>query len=105
MSHQPGNGKPVIISEQRLTSADFKQVKLAETIETRGDKSCRTFHSALWQADREKIRRMAPVEFIGRHMRRWFDYAICDEIHQLAEIQPRETRSALLLPAPTRLSD
>jgi superfamily II DNA or RNA helicase len=80
----PETGKPVIIAEQRLTSADFKQVKLAETIETRGDKGCRTFHSALWQADKEKIRRMAPVEFIGRHMRRWFDYAICDEIHQLA---------------------
>src|SRR6476661_7566538 len=80
----PETGKPVIVAEQRLTAAEFKQVKLAETIETRGDKSCRTFHSALWQADREKIRRMAPVEFIGRHMRRWFDYAICDEIHQLA---------------------
>src|SRR5438270_6664000 len=80
----PETGKPVIIAEQRLTAADFKQVKLAETIETRGDKRCRTFHSALWQADKEKIRRMAPVEFIGRHMRRWFDYAICDEIHQLA---------------------
>src|SRR5947208_13692555 len=27
---------------------------------------------------------MAPIEFIGRYMPRWFDYAICDEIHQLA---------------------
>ena len=27
---------------------------------------------------------MAPVEFIGRYMRGWFDYAICDEVHQLA---------------------
>jgi hypothetical protein len=34
----PETGKPVIVAEQRLTSADFKQVKLAETIETRGDK-------------------------------------------------------------------
>src|ERR1700730_9933645 len=30
------------------------------------------------------IRRMAPIEFIGRYMPGWFDYAICDEIHQLA---------------------
>jgi hypothetical protein len=27
---------------------------------------------------------MAPIEFIGRCMPGWFDYAICDEIHQLA---------------------
>jgi superfamily II DNA or RNA helicase len=38
----------------------------------------------MWQADPDKIRRMAPVEFIGRYMPGWFDYAICDEIHQLA---------------------
>jgi hypothetical protein len=36
------------------------------------------------QAGADKIRRMAPIEFIGRHMPEWFDYAICDEIHQLA---------------------
>jgi superfamily II DNA or RNA helicase len=77
-------GKPVIVDDERLTLADFKQVKLSETIESRSDKPCHTFHSPLWQADPEKIHRTAPVEFIGRHMRRWFDYAICDEIHQLA---------------------
>jgi superfamily II DNA or RNA helicase len=38
----------------------------------------------MWQADPEKIHRMAPIEFIGRYMPGWFDYAICDEIHQLA---------------------
>jgi superfamily II DNA or RNA helicase len=80
----PETGKPVIVDEQRLTSADFRMVKLSEDIEARGEKPCRTLHSALWQADLTKIHRMAPVEFIGRHMRRWFDYAICDEIHQLA---------------------
>lgn len=78
-------GQPVVVDDQRLTAADFRHLKLAEKIETRGgDKPCREFHSALWQADPQKIHRMAPVEFIGRHMRRWFDYAICDEIHQLA---------------------
>jgi len=77
-------GKPVIIDDKRLTATDFAQVKIAETIETRDDKPCNVLHSPLWQADPNKIHRMAPVEFIGRHMRRWFDYAICDEIHQLA---------------------
>src|SRR6266404_2404961 len=77
-------GKPVIVDSGRLTTAEFEKVKIAETIESRGEKSCRSFHSPLWQADADKIRRMAPVEFIGRYVPGWFDYAICDEIHQLA---------------------
>ena len=77
-------GKPVIVDDSRLTAGEFEKVKIAETIETRGEKSCRPLHSPLWQADADKIRRMAPIEFIGRYMPEWFDYAICDEIHQLA---------------------
>ncbi len=77
-------GKPVIVDESRLTVAEFEKVKIAETVETRGDKLCRPFHSPLWQADPDKIRRMAPIEFIGRYMAEWFDYAVCDEVHQLA---------------------
>jgi superfamily II DNA or RNA helicase len=77
-------GKPVIVNDSRLTASEFERVKIAETIETRGGKSCRPLHSPLWQADPDKLRRMAPIEFIGRYMPEWFDYAICDEIHQLA---------------------
>jgi len=80
----PDTGRPVIVESGRLTAADFDNVKLAETIETRGDKPCRVLHSPLWQADLDKIQRMAPIEFIGRYMQGWFDYAICDEVHQLA---------------------
>ena len=77
-------GKPVVVDETRLTVAEFEKVKIAETVESRGEKPCRPFHSPLWQADGDKIRRMAPIEFIGRYMPGWFDYAICDEVHQLA---------------------
>jgi superfamily II DNA or RNA helicase len=77
-------GRPVIVDESRLTVAEFEKVKISETVESRGDKPCRPIHSALWQADSDKILRMAPIEFIGRYMPGWFDYAICDEIHQLA---------------------
>jgi superfamily II DNA or RNA helicase len=77
-------GTPVIVDESRLTIADFEKVKISETVEARADRACRHLHSAMWQADPDKIRRMAPVEFIGRYMPGWFDYAICDEIHQLA---------------------
>jgi superfamily II DNA or RNA helicase len=77
-------GRPVFVDDSRLTAAEFEKVKIAETIETRDNKSCRQLHSPLWQADSDKIRRMAPIEFIGRYMPGWFDYTICDEIHQLA---------------------
>jgi hypothetical protein len=40
--------------------------------------------SPLWTADNRKIQRMAPLEFMGRYMKNFFDYAIADEIHQLA---------------------
>jgi hypothetical protein len=73
-----------MVDDGRLTVADFEKFKIAETIESCGERSCRRVHSAMWQADTGKIRRMAPVEFIGRYMPGWFDYAICDEIHQLA---------------------
>jgi hypothetical protein len=52
----------------RLTTAEFEKVKIAETIEAREGKSCRSFHSPLWQADADKIRHMAPIEFIGRYL-------------------------------------
>src|SRR5262249_16989510 len=43
-------GQPVIVNETRLTSAEFEKVKIAECIDTRSNKVCRPFHSALWQA-------------------------------------------------------
>ena len=43
----------------------------------------RALYSALWQADGTKTRRFAPVDFIGRYMPDFFDYAIADEVHEL----------------------
>ncbi len=40
-------------------------------------------YSALWQADAGRIRRFAPLEFIGRDMPGFFDYGIADEVHEL----------------------
>jgi superfamily II DNA or RNA helicase len=77
-------GVPVVVDSGRLTSADFRKARVAETVEERNGKPCRTLYSPLWQADPGKIKRMAPIEFMGRYMRGWFDYCICDEIHQLA---------------------
>ncbi|HEV2618139.1 MAG TPA: helicase-related protein [Candidatus Acidoferrales bacterium] len=82
-------GRPVYLGEhgERLLSADFKKAKLSEILGARnGDESTkvrRPLYSALWQADGKKIRRFAPVDFIGRYMPDFFDYAIADEVHEL----------------------
>ena len=66
----------------RRTRLDFDNLKIGEQIER--SQCGTTVFSPLWQADGKKIQRMAPVEFIGRYMKGWFDLAIADELHQLA---------------------
>ena len=65
-----------------LSRMDLREAKFHETY-TAG-KTGTTRFSPLWQADREKIQRMAPLDFIGRYMKGWWDYAVADELHQLA---------------------
>jgi len=85
----PDSGCPVYLGEdeERLLSTDFKKAKLSEFLGGRDGyeprKSRRALYSALWQADRTKVRRFAPVDFIGRYMPGFFDYAIADEVHEL----------------------
>jgi hypothetical protein len=80
----PDSGAPILDSEmEKMTRLDFRdKVKVAETL--RGPKGGTTKFSALWKADRTRIQRMAPIEYIGRYMGGWFDFAIADELHQLA---------------------
>jgi hypothetical protein len=79
----PDTGLPIPNADGGyLREADFGDAKLSEKFEraSAGTKG----HAALWQADNGKIQRMAPLEFISRYMRNFWDYAIADEIHQLA---------------------
>ncbi len=82
-------GCPIYLGEdgQRLLSVDFKKAKLSEILGSQnGDETAKSrwpLYSALWQADGKKIRRFAPVDFIGRYMPNFFDYAIADEVHEL----------------------
>jgi hypothetical protein len=84
----PDSGAPVYLGKEgdRLLAMDFKKVKLSEML-GQGDgtnHARRPLYSALWQADGKKIRRFAPVDFIGRYMSDgFFDYAIADEVHEL----------------------
>jgi hypothetical protein len=65
-----------------LTRLSFDNLKHSETV-TRPSQGNQV-HSALWQADKSKIQRVAPLEYMGRYMHDFFDYAIADELHQLA---------------------
>jgi hypothetical protein len=80
----PDTGVAIMDSErQKLTHLDFvDKIKLFESLTLPHGGTTR--FSALWQADREHIQRMAPIEYIGRYMGGWFDFAIADELHQLA---------------------
>ncbi|MBS1805468.1 MAG: DEAD/DEAH box helicase [Acidobacteria bacterium] len=80
----PDSGMAILDSEmEKLTSLDFaEKVKVAEIL--LGSRGGTVKFSPLWQADRTRIQRMAPVEYIGRYMKGWFDFAIADELHQLA---------------------
>jgi hypothetical protein len=79
----PDTGRPVITGEDQLRRADFRKIKHGETVTAEAPNSRRTFFSPLWQADRERIQRMAPIEFIGRYLSGFFDYGIADEVHEL----------------------
>lgn len=79
----PDTGRPVILGDDQLRRADFKKVRLSEVVLPDGEKARGAFFSPLWQADRAKLQRMAPVEFIGRHLDGFFDYFIADEVHEL----------------------
>jgi hypothetical protein len=76
-------GRPVIAGEDQLRRADFKKTKHSETVAAESGDSRKAFFSPLWQADRERIPRMAPIEFIGRYLDGFFDYGIADEVHEL----------------------
>ncbi|HWH55977.1 MAG TPA: DEAD/DEAH box helicase [Terriglobales bacterium] len=80
----PESGTPIITDEGRLTRQDLGKVRIAEVLTELSDKSCRSRYAPLWQADHRKIPRVAPVDFISRYMQHFFDYAIGDELHQLA---------------------
>jgi superfamily II DNA or RNA helicase len=80
----PASGTPVLTDDGRLTIGDFDKVRIAEVLTEYSEKSCRGRYAPLWQADNRKIPRVAPVDFISRYMGGFFDYAICDELHQLA---------------------
>lgn len=79
----PDTGTPVYNDDGgRLLAPDFDNKKIFETVKRSAGGN--TLYSPLWSADRSRIVRCAPLDFIGRYMKNWFDYAIADEVHELA---------------------
>ncbi len=78
----PDTGCPVETDGVRLSTMDFDKKRVHEIVDL--PKGGTNRFCPLWQADRNKIARMAPAEYMGRYMHEWWDYAIADEIHQLA---------------------
>jgi len=80
--------EPAYRGDERLLASDLARVRHSEVIggikthETAG-KVRRPLFSPLWQADQTKIRRCAPIDFIGRYLQDFFDYGIADEVHEL----------------------
>ena len=86
----PDTGCPIYVGDERLLASDFNKVRLSEILGGPSEeedqisiKSRRILYSPLWQADGKRIRRVAPMEFIGRYLSGFFDYGIGDEVHQL----------------------
>ena len=85
----PDSGRPIVFDNERLLRDDFgKQERFAETLESvalcGGDKTKprKAIYSPLWQADGARIRRYAPIEFIGRFLPHFFKFGIADEVHE-----------------------
>lgn len=79
----PDTGRVVPKAEGgHLLRSDIDQVKHFEVV-TRPQGGTESY-SPLWQADKNKIQRVAPLEFMGRYMAKFFDFAFADELHQLA---------------------
>jgi hypothetical protein len=79
----PATGLPVMTDDERLLVSDFGEEKKAEQFDSIGGHPCHIRHAPLWQADASKIQRMAPIDFMKRYMKGFFDYAVADEMHQL----------------------
>jgi hypothetical protein len=83
----PDTGRPILTQDDQLRRPDFRKAKHSELVlpdeQTTPSKARRTLFSALWQADGAKVRRCAPMDFIGRNLKGFFDYGVADEVHEL----------------------
>jgi hypothetical protein len=66
----PDSGAPLIVNDERVLATEFEKTRRSEILGSDGgdrEKDRRPIYSPLWQADGKRIRRFAPLEFIGRY--------------------------------------
>lgn len=66
----PDTGRPILTGEDQLRAANFRKAKHAEIVmpdPQAPGQNRKQFFSALWQADGKRIRRAAPIDFMGRY--------------------------------------
>jgi hypothetical protein len=83
----PDSGAPLFVNDERVLATEFEKIRRSEILGSGGGdrgKDRHPVYSPLWQADGKRIRRFAPLEFIGRYMKDFFDYGIADEVHELS---------------------
>jgi hypothetical protein len=85
----PETGVPILVNDERVLATEFENARRSEILGNTGPseqagKHRRELYSPLWQADGSRIRRFAPIEFIGRYMHGFFEYGIADEVHELS---------------------
>jgi hypothetical protein len=83
----PDTGMPIVGAKKKnLAVVDFGDYKRSFNVQ-RGNESYagHTIYSPIWQADNSRLKRMAPLDYIGRYMPDWFDYGIADEIQEYNE--------------------
>jgi superfamily II DNA or RNA helicase len=81
------SGAPLIVNDERVLATEFEKIRRSEILggpDGGSGKDRRSMYSPLWQADGKRIRRFAPLEFVGRYMKDFFDYGIADEVHELS---------------------
>jgi len=81
------SGAPLIVNDERVLATEFEKIRRSEILggpDGGSGKDRRSIYSPLWQADSKRIRRFAPLEFVGRYMKGFFDYGIADEVHELS---------------------
>ncbi|MCI0725072.1 MAG: hypothetical protein L0338_39820 [Acidobacteria bacterium] len=88
MPVNPDTGSPVSCGEGFLLEPDFqRKLRHSERIAAHNldgkEKARRILYSPLWQADGRRIRRFAPIDFIGRYLGDgFFSHGIFDEVHE-----------------------
>ena len=82
------HGEPVYRGDERVLASDLARVRHSEVIGRSGRLKvlAKLGDRCLARCGRPmetKIRRCAPIDFIGRYLQGFFDYGIADEVHEL----------------------